>query len=72
VADFGDFPLYNVEKLLYYFTINDSYLEGYAESIIQVIMEINRWLDLTGREFIIDNKMFRPRFKASSEIQHDK
>jgi hypothetical protein len=72
VADFGDFPLYNVDKLLYYFTIKDNYLEGYADSVFQLIMEINNWLDLTGREFVMDNKMFRSGFKASSEIQHDR
>ncbi len=72
VADFGDFPLYNVDKLLYYFTINDIYLEGYADSIFQLVMEINNWLDLTGKKFVIDNKMFRSGFKTSSEIQHDK
>lgn len=71
VADFGDFHLYNVDKLLYYFKINESYLEGYAESIFQMIIEVSNWLDLTGREFVIDTKMFRPKSKASSEIQHD-
>jgi hypothetical protein len=69
VADFGDFPLYNVDKLLYYFTINERYLEGYAEGIFQLIMDINNWLDLTGREFVIDNRMFRLGFKANSENQ---
>jgi len=72
VADFGDFPLYNVDKLLYYFTINDNYVKGYAEIILQVIMEVNNWLDLTGREFVLDPKMFRPRFKTSDTVKHEK
>ena len=69
VADFGDFPLYNRDKLLYYFTITERYLESYADSISHLIMEINNWLDLTGREFVIDNKMFRLGFKANNGIQ---
>ncbi|HEY55251.1 MAG TPA: hypothetical protein G4N91_03100 [Dehalococcoidia bacterium] len=72
VADFGDFPLYKVEKLLYYFKINDNYAKGYAEIIFQVITEINNWLNLTGREFVLDTKMFRLRFKGSDKVQHEK
>jgi dsDNA-binding SOS-regulon protein len=63
VADFGDFYLYNVDKLLYYFKINESYLEDYTESIFQLIIEINNWVDLTGGEFVIDTKMFRSKPK---------
>jgi len=63
VADFGDFYLYNVDKLLQYFKINESYLEDYTESILQLIIEINNWVDLTGGEFVIDTKMFRSKPK---------
>ena len=63
VADFGDFPLYNVSKLLQLFTINEEYLELYAGGIFDLIMESNKWVDLTGVEFIIDTKMFRPTLK---------
>jgi hypothetical protein len=34
----------------------------------QVAQNLN-WLDLTGREFVIDNKMFRLGFKANNGIQ---
>jgi hypothetical protein len=59
VADFGDFYLYNTKKLLYFFTIDKEYLEVYADSIFQLIKEVNNWIDLTGGEFVIDTKMFR-------------
>jgi len=67
VADFGDFPLYNVNKLLNFFTINEGYLEAYAESILQLIQEINNWVNLTGAEFVIDTKMFRIGYKTKRE-----
>ena len=61
VADFGDFPLYMVSKLLQVFTINEKYLELYAGGILNLIREINNWVDLTGGEFVIDTKMFRQK-----------
>ncbi len=61
VADFGDFPLYNVIKLLQVFIINEEYLELYADGIFNLIRGSNNWLDLTGGEFVIDLKMFRQK-----------
>jgi len=65
VADFGDFPLYNVNKLLQIFTINERYLEIYSSVIFDLVREINNWTDLTGGEFVIDTKMFRLRHKVT-------
>lgn len=59
VADFGDFPPYRMDKLLNLFTINEEYLDAYAECILQFIKEIKNWVDLTGAEFVVDAKMFR-------------
>ena len=59
VEDFGDFSLYDVDKLLQKFKLNGKYLENFAEIIISLIKEINNWCDLTNREFIIDTRMFR-------------
>ncbi len=59
VAGFGDFPLYNVSKLLQVFTINGEYLELYVGGIFNLTREFNNWVDLTGGEFVIDTKMFR-------------
>jgi hypothetical protein len=58
--DFGDFHLYNVESLLIVFRINEKYLDIYCFAIFDLIKDINRWLDLTGKEFLIDTKQFRP------------
>ncbi len=59
VADFGDFPRYNIDKLLKIFKINDKYIDIYVDAIFDLINEINHWANLTGREFLIDTKMFR-------------
>ena len=59
VADFGDFPLYNVDKLLQIFTIEESYLEFYSDAIVDLLNEISKWIYLTGGEFVVDTKMFR-------------
>lgn len=59
IADFGDFKQYNVEKLLYIFNVNENLLKIYSETIANLILEFNNWVDLTGSEFIIDSKMFR-------------
>ncbi len=63
VMDFGDFHLYNVESLLSVFRINEKYLDLYCYAIFDLIKDINTWLDLTGREFLIDTKQFRPALK---------
>lgn len=65
VADFGDFPPYNINKLLQIFTIKEKYLETYSSSILDLIGEINIWVDLTGGEFIIDTEMFRLGYKVT-------
>lgn len=59
VEDFGDFSLYDVDRLLQNFKINEKYLETFTDIIIGLIKEINNWCDLTNREFIIDTRMFR-------------
>lgn len=60
VADFGDFPLYNISKLLQTFTINEQHCEHYADGIHSLIKDINNWVRITGGEFVLDTKMFRP------------
>lgn len=66
VADFGDFPPYNINKLLQIFTIKEKYLETYSSAILDLIGEINIWVDLTGGEFIIDTEMFRLGYKVKA------
>ncbi|MFC1957592.1 hypothetical protein ACFLX0_02125 [Chloroflexota bacterium] len=69
VADFGDFPLYNVNRLLQVFTINEEYLELYAVGIFNLIRGTNNWVDLTGGEFVIDTKMFRRKSISNSPAE---
>ena len=66
VADFGDFAPYNMNKLLQIFMSNQRYLETFSDAIFDLIREINKWVDLTGREFVIDTKMFRLGYKVTA------
>lgn len=59
ITDFGDFALYQKEKLLQIYKVNDKYLYEFASSFHSLISVINDWVALTGHEFIIDTKMFR-------------
>ena len=63
IIDFGDFPTYKRDELLKSFLINEQFLEFYCDAISDLLKNINNWLDLTGREFIIDTKMFRLGYK---------
>lgn len=71
VVDFGDFAPYQLEKLLSIYNLNKKYIAVYAEEINNMMQQINRWLDLTGKEFLIDTKMFRLGLSATKkqEIQ---
>jgi hypothetical protein len=59
VTDFGDFAPYQSSKLLNICIIQPQFTDTYADAISDVISGINRWLELTGGEFLIDTKMFR-------------
>lgn len=73
VSDFGDFPQYRVNKLLNIYKVNkeNNYLEIYAESIYDLITQINRWLDLTDEEFVIDTKMFKLGYKMKMNMEKE-
>ena len=64
VYDFGDIPKYNLDKSLKYYKINNKLIGYYTEVVFDLLKDINSWLDATGLEFIIDNKMFRTRGKS--------
>lgn len=59
VNDFGDFAPYQNKNLLNICIVQPQLLDAYADAICDVISGINRWLELTGGEFLIDPKMFR-------------
>ena len=44
------------EKTLSYYRINEKYLDLYVDCFFGMIQSFNEWLELTGDEFIIDNK----------------
>lgn len=59
VRDFGDFALYQKEKLLQVYRVNDQYLDCLVASFFDLISSIKHWLELTDYEFLIDTKLFR-------------
>lgn len=59
VADFGDFPLNQVSKLLHLFRVNEKYAQVHAQEIFSTIEAFNKWIELTGTELLLDMKMFR-------------
>ena len=65
VRDFGDFALYQKEKLLQIYRINDQYLDYFTKSLFDLINSIRLWLELTGYEFIIDTKLFRTSLRKN-------
>ena len=65
VRDFGDFALYQKGKLLQIYRVNDKYLSHFAASLFSLINSISLWIKLTGYEFVIDTKMFRPALRKT-------
>jgi len=59
VEDFGDFPLYQKNKLLGIYKVNQEYVDNFSKSIFALIGVFKRWVELTEYEFIIDPDMFR-------------
>ena len=59
VADFGDFAPYQFQNLLKICKVNRKYLENYAETLYEIVLQINQWVKSTGNEFLIDTNMFR-------------
>ncbi len=65
VKDFGDFALYQKDKLLQIYRINNKYLDYLASSLLDLINSISLWIELTGYEFLIDTKMFRTSLRKN-------
>lgn len=59
VLDFPDIPKYHEGEALQTYKINKSLASHFGISIYQLIGNINKWLKLTGYEFLIDTKMFK-------------
>ena len=60
VLNFGDFTTGLISSLTNYYKLNPDYLENYVNVILSLIKAINKWLDLTNDEIIIDFvKQFR-------------
>ena len=54
VCGFGDFASGHVPDLMYYYKFNDRYLEKYISVIWQLIKFVNKWLEITNNELIMD------------------
>ena len=65
VVDFGDFAAHQTQKLLHIYKINEKYTEHMAHAIFEFLSSIKLWIELTGSEFLIDTKMFRPVLRAN-------
>lgn len=59
VTDFGDFARYRTPLLLNVCRVSRRHLDLYAGALAEVISGINRWLELTGGEFLLDTRIFR-------------
>lgn len=59
VKDFGDISKYNLKKCLIYFVVNEGMTGIYSEVIYSLVSDIKHWLEITGKEILIDEKMFR-------------
>ena len=57
VIDFGDFKsAYSEDDLISTFRFNNQrYLEIYSEFILEIVNNINTWIELNDGEFLIDN-----------------
>jgi len=71
VSDFGDFAPYQSAKLLNIFFVQPKFIDAYADAICDVISDVNRWLELTGGEFLIDTKMFRIGLKDNDKLDQE-
>ena len=69
VTDFGDFAPYQSTKLLNICFVQPQFIDTYVDAICDVISDINRWLELTGGEFLIDTKMFRIGLEDSHVLE---
>jgi hypothetical protein len=58
VADFGDFPAYQLPHLLRRITVTPEFLDAYSGALYSVVQQIDSWLKLTGGEFLVDTKIF--------------
>ena len=67
VVNFGDFALGHITSLTNYYSFHEKKLSHFSSTIMMLLGFINKWLDLTNEEFIVDFvKNFRIK-KADGE-----
>lgn len=59
VLDFGDFRDGDVGDLLRVFSIKTQHIYAFAERITDLVGGINRWIEASGGEFMLDPRHFR-------------
>ena len=66
VCDFRDFENFDDEKLLCFYKIKPDFLQLFTNYIVELFENINDWIELTGKEFLMNPQEFRFR-RASSD-----
>ena len=59
VADFGDFPRHERERLLEYMTLDESHSKEYAGDISEILKAVAAWISLTKSEVLLNPLEFR-------------
>ncbi len=67
VIDFPDIPKYNEEKAFKTYKVNPVYLDFFTETIFDFTTALNKWISLTGNEFLVDTKAFRLGLKLREQ-----
>jgi len=63
--DYGDFKSFLKEQLLVRYKFTEEGINSLSREILDMTNLINRWLQLTGDEFLYDPRIFRMRYKGS-------
>jgi hypothetical protein len=67
IINFGDFAQGHISSLTNYYSFNEKQISHLSNSVKMFIDSVNKWLDLTNGEFIVDFvKTFRIK-KSDSE-----
>lgn len=65
VIDWGGIISFKKKYLLNICRMNTKYLEPFSNEVFDILLNINKWLSLTGNEFVIDTKRFKFSFKEN-------
>lgn len=69
MVDVGAFEPAQVDRLLFFFRLNEKYLPFFAEAMGDLLHAIRSWLELTNGQFMVDPKMYQ-LLQTTSDFQH--